>query len=120
MPNTDLSFRSRWNRTLVHDQGGSAELMIRITASPRPMHAERSPIDVAFVIDRSGSMGGQPIEAAKNGVRMAVDHLDQRDRASVVIYDGVIDIIQALTPVSPAARRAIDSSSASTQSTGCP
>ena len=107
MPNTDLSFRSRWNRTLVHDREGSADLMIRITASPRPTHTERSPIDVAFVIDRSGSMGGQPIEAAKNGVRMAVDHLDHRDRAAVVIYDDVIDVIQALAPVSPAARRAI-------------
>nr|WP_256484304.1 VWA domain-containing protein [Citrobacter meridianamericanus] len=55
--------------------------------------AKRSPINLALVIDRSGSMGGDRIEQATEAAVMAVNTLNARDTLSVVIYDDVVDVI---------------------------
>ena len=110
MSTSNLAFDLRWNRPLVADTGGSADLLIRITAPQMPNRGpERTPLDVAFVIDRSGSMGGRTIEEAKNGVRVAIEHLEQRDRAAVVVYDDRIDVLHPLSPMSHQARQSINS-----------
>jgi Ca-activated chloride channel family protein len=59
----------------------------------------RPPIDLAFVIDRSGSMAGRPIELAKQAVSHAAGMLDRRDRAALVVYDDHIDVVHPLSPV---------------------
>lgn len=111
MPTTNLSFDTRWSRAKVQDTGGETDLLIRITAPQLPSRGTtRTPLDVAFIIDRSGSMAGAQIEEAKNGVRVALDHLDQRDRAAVVIYDDRVDLLHPLSPVSAGMRRQIDQS----------
>jgi len=103
-----LSFDTIWSKPLVAEAGGDTDLMIRITAGAAPAGAsQRAPIDVAFIIDRSGSMGGGKLEVAKQGVSVALGHLDQRDRAALVMYDNEIDLLQELSPVSATARRAM-------------
>ncbi|KFB99628.1 putative membrane protein [Trabulsiella guamensis ATCC 49490] len=59
-----------------------------------PLNAgKRSPINLALVIDRSGSMSGDRIEQAKEAAVMAVNTLSSQDTLSVVIYDDVVDVI---------------------------
>jgi Ca-activated chloride channel family protein len=53
----------------------------------------RTPVNVAFVIDRSGSMAGQRIAQAREAAIMAVNRLDANDIASVVIFDDKIDVL---------------------------
>lgn len=55
--------------------------------------AKRSPINLALVIDRSGSMGGDRIKQATEAAIMAVNTLSAQDTLSVVIYDDVVDVI---------------------------
>jgi Ca-activated chloride channel family protein len=55
--------------------------------------SERMPVNVAFVIDRSGSMAGQSIAQAREAAIMAINRLDARDIASVVIFDNMIDVL---------------------------
>jgi Ca-activated chloride channel family protein len=103
-----LSFETIWSKPLVAESGGETDLMIRITAVAAPSAAsQRAPIDVAFIIDRSGSMGGGKLDTAKQGVNVALGHLDQRDRAALVMYDNEIDLVQELSPVSAQARQAM-------------
>jgi Ca-activated chloride channel family protein len=54
--------------------------------------AERTPVNVAFVIDRSGSMAGGRIAQARTAAVMAVKRLDADDIASVVIFDDKVDV----------------------------
>jgi Ca-activated chloride channel homolog len=61
---------------------------------------ERTPVNVAFVIDRSGSMGGPRIAQAREAAVMAVNRLDQNDIASVVIFDDKVDVLIPAQPVS--------------------
>ena len=60
---------------------------------------DRTPVNVAFVIDRSGSMAGARIAQAREAAIMAVNRLDQNDIASVVIFDDKVDVLIPSQPV---------------------
>lgn len=61
--------------------------------------AKRSPINLALVIDRSGSMEGDRIKKAKNAAVMAVNMLNSEDTLSVISYDSVVEVIVPATKV---------------------
>ena len=65
---------------------------------PEPSQS-RMPVNVAFVIDRSGSMQGMPIAQAREAAVMAVNRLLPTDIASVVIFDNRIDVLAPAQPV---------------------
>jgi Ca-activated chloride channel family protein len=60
---------------------------------------ERTPVNVAFVIDRSGSMQGSRIVQAREAAAAAIRRLDKNDIASVVIFDDKIDVLMQAQPV---------------------
>ncbi len=43
--------------------------------------------DVVFVFDKSGSMEGAPLEAAKRGAKAFLDALDPRDQVTLLFFD---------------------------------
>lgn len=101
MTQSRLNIETTWERPALTERDGSATLMIRIVAPPTVNSgATRSPIDLAFVIDRSGSMSGRPIELAKQAVSQAVGMLEQRDRAALVVFDDHVDLLHRLAEVS--------------------
>ena len=53
----------------------------------------RAPINVALVIDRSGSMQGERLAAAKKGVEAALDRLGPDDTVSLVAYNHEVDVL---------------------------
>ena len=53
----------------------------------------RSPVNVALVVDRSGSMGGDKIVKAREAAIMAVDRLTGTDFGSVVMFDHQVDVL---------------------------
>jgi Ca-activated chloride channel family protein len=53
----------------------------------------RSPINVAIVIDRSGSMQGERLAAAKDGARAALERLSKDDIVSLVAYNHNVDVL---------------------------
>jgi len=59
----------------------------------------RNPVNVAFVIDRSGSMSGDRIAQAREAAILAINRLDANDVASVVIFDDKVDILIPAQPV---------------------
>lgn len=59
---------------------------------------QRPSINVALVLDRSGSMSGQKLAQAKESAIMALDYLRQDDSLSVVIYDHRVDVLVPAAP----------------------
>jgi Ca-activated chloride channel family protein len=55
--------------------------------------SDRTPVNVSFVIDRSGSMSGDRIAQAREAAIMAINRLDPNDVASVVIFDDKVDTL---------------------------
>ena len=62
----------------------------------------RAPLNIALVIDRAGSMSGQPLTEAKRCAEFVVEGLTPADKASLVVYD---DSVQTLVPTTSLADR---------------
>jgi Ca-activated chloride channel homolog len=79
---------------LIAGQENTLDVLLRVKAPAAPQsRRERLPLNLAIVIDRSGSMSGQPLAEAKRCAAMIIDGLSARDRAGVVIYDHVADVL---------------------------
>ncbi|MEI7770971.1 MAG: VWA domain-containing protein [Chloroflexales bacterium] len=65
-----------------------------IEVQPSAVMAQvRTPVNVSFVLDRSGSMKGEKIERLRQAIGMAVNMLDAQDIASVVIFDHRCEVL---------------------------
>jgi Ca-activated chloride channel family protein len=60
--------------------------------------ARRAAINVALVLDRSGSMGGTPLAAAKEAARRFARFLGPHDRLTVVTFDDTVRTIFGPAP----------------------
>jgi Ca-activated chloride channel homolog len=94
---------AQWEKPLIATSGGEATLLVRVIAAIED-EAETNraaPLDVAFVLDRSGSMQGGKLDLAKEGVDLAVAKLRDADRAALVVYDDEVDVEQPLAAATP-------------------
>lgn len=57
----------------------------------------RTPVNVALVLDKSGSMRGEKIYRAREAAKMAVDRLGPDDIVSVVAYDTTVEVLVPAT-----------------------
>jgi Ca-activated chloride channel family protein len=72
------------------------------TFSPESELAPHSilPKDIVFVMDRSGSMGGEKIEQARDALHFVLGQLDENDRFSIVSFNHeLMTLAQTLQPV---------------------
>jgi Ca-activated chloride channel family protein len=85
---------------LVSGFDNTVDVLVRVQAPAAPQAAaERSPFNLAIVLDRSGSMEGQPLHEAKRCAGMIADRLDAKDRAALVIYDHDVEVLVPATPM---------------------
>ena len=59
--------------------------------------AERAPINVAIVLDRSGSMQGEKIQRAREAAIGALDLLRSDDIVSIIAYDSDVNVLVPAT-----------------------
>ena len=101
-----IAIDAAWEKP-VATAGGTAALLVRVTAPPHARSGRQTPVDVAFVLDRSGSMSGEPLALVKRAVDAAAAHLRDDDRAALVVFDQAVDLLQPLGPATPRAKAAI-------------
>jgi Ca-activated chloride channel family protein len=61
--------------------------------------AERPPLDLAVVVDVSGSMQGQKMEHTKQGLELLIDGMRDGDRLALISYSDGATVIGELQPV---------------------
>lgn len=85
-------------------------LKIALTGFKLDDRADRTPANIAIVLDKSGSMAGDKLHNAKEAARMAVDLLNENDIISIISYDSTVNVLVPATKVSDKAsiHRAID------------
>jgi Ca-activated chloride channel homolog len=66
--------------------------LIQINASDMVV-GRRMPLNLCLVIDRSGSMEGEPLEYVKRACGHVVDLLDQSDILSIVTFEERVDVV---------------------------
>jgi len=73
---------------LLADEEQSVVLKVGLSAEGDSARGERPPLNIAIVLDKSGSMGSdQKMENAKQGVFEIIERLNEGDIISVVVYD---------------------------------
>lgn len=82
------------------DKKGPNYLRIALTGFELPNQTERQPINVAIVIDKSGSMQGEKIQQARRAALQAVERLRNDDIVSIVTYDSSVSVVVPATKAS--------------------
>jgi Ca-activated chloride channel family protein len=87
----------------------SARRMVewRIVAPEAPAHARRAPLNLALVLDRSGSMQGDKLGFVRQAACHVLNLLEAQDRLAVVAYDDEVTLLAPAAPVTAEARREI-------------
>jgi Ca-activated chloride channel family protein len=76
----------------VAQDGYIVRALVRLTGHA-PAQQNRVPINISIVLDRSGSMAGEKLEAARDAAAFLIQRLAPEDVVSVVAYDDGIDTI---------------------------
>jgi len=81
--------------------GGALDLLVRVQAPDRPadLATAHLPKRLALVVDRSGSMNGQPLKEALRCVTHIARHLTPQDALALVVYDDKVDTLLPLQPM---------------------
>jgi len=90
------------DRRLVEaDSTSERYLRVQVIAPDKSGPASRLPLNLALVIDRSGSMAGTKLEKAKEAAMFCLRNLTGADRAAIIAYDDEVRIVSPSKPLAP-------------------
>lgn len=96
---SDITLKTELGQDIhYNEQGGKSYLRIDLEGIRRK-ETERTPVNIAIVIDKSGSMNGAKIEQAKEAAIMAVERLGKNDFLSIIAYSDTVDVLLPSTRV---------------------
>ncbi len=85
--------------------GTTSERYLRVQViAPERALGTRLPLNLALIIDRSGSMSGSKLEKAKEAAIFCVRNLTASDRVAVVAYDDEVRVVSHSSKLSPDAK----------------
>jgi Ca-activated chloride channel family protein len=87
------------------DAPGDGTFSLVIVPPAKAAGVKQTPRDVVFMIDRSGSMGGWKIVAARRAVARMIDTLTADDRVAVMAFDSSIEHCGKSPALAPATDR---------------
>ena len=89
-----MEIKALADRALIRSGARSVRyIAVELTAPAAPSKRTRSPLNLALVIDRSGSMGGEKIARAREAALHVVRTVGESDALAVVAYDDRIDVL---------------------------
>lgn len=86
------------DRPLIERSGDGASVVVKIEVEGCTVPKKRrEPLNLAIVLDRSGSMSGAKLEQAKQAALLLVDQLDADDVLSLVVYESEVEVVLPAT-----------------------
>ena len=93
----DVTTATPW---LLAGEDHVTHLKVSLTGFSLAEQEERTPVNIAIVLDRSGSMDGEKIAYARDAAKMAIDLLESHDIVSIVTYSDTVSVLMPATRVS--------------------
>lgn len=94
VPNRDLHIGYyAWAPAIVgfwmqaENQSSKGYSFVAFVSPPAAVEGPAFGRNIVFMVDRSGSMTGQPLDLAKDAVALALDTLNSNDCFSIIAYD---------------------------------
>ncbi|MBB3111994.1 Ca-activated chloride channel family protein [Paenibacillus phyllosphaerae] len=82
-----------WSRPYFSTKGEEkVYLLIELKGTAQPSK-NRAPLNVSLVLDRSGSMHGEPLAYSKQACQFVVEQMDARDQLSLVAFDNEVTTV---------------------------
>ncbi len=81
------------NPVMASDKKDTTYLKVGLTGFDLAREGKRTPVNIAIVLDRSGSMSGAKIEKAREAAAMALERLNSNDIVSLVAYDDTVNVL---------------------------
>ena len=78
----------------------------------------REPLNLVVVIDKSGSMSGEPLDQARKSVTAAIGKLQPGDQISIVLYGDVVETYLEPTPITRSNKGRLKAKTKAIQSRG--
>ena len=87
-----LQIRPRKQALTTH---GTLEVLLALDPDQLPPRSDgqRVPLNLALVLDRSGSMSGDKLQLTQEAACQALDSLNSKDHLSLVIFDDKVDTL---------------------------
>jgi len=106
-------------KPVISAQGGVLEVLVRVQAVDQPKEAQAKVTAkrLALVVDRSGSMSGEPLTEALRCVTHIAGCMTPNDQLSVVVYDDQANVLLPLSKLSSA--DSVRQAMAQVESGGC-
>ena len=102
---TTLSLSAECDRHLVAVEVSSQRTVEWIVEVPNIARREsRAPLNLALILDRSGSMQGDKLRNVQQAACYVLDMLDERDRVAVVAYDDQVTLLAPSRAISEQTR----------------
>jgi len=101
-----MSLTLRTDRRLIRARSSSIRYILASIGAPEaPPREHRLPVNIALVLDRSGSMSAEnKFPLAIEAVRQALRLLDSKDRFSLIVFDNQVDVLTSSTPATAGAK----------------
>ncbi len=86
---------------LIEGVAQKLPVLVRVQApdAPPSKKTERKPHHLSLVIDRSGSMSGEPLHEAVRCARHMIDRMAATDTASLFAFDDCVNVLADAQPV---------------------
>ena len=85
---------------LQDEQSEYVHLLVTAQGGISDSNTPRTPLNIAVVLDRSGSMSSEnKLEYAKSACQLVLDNLSSTDRIGLVAYDDAVNLIQPSGPM---------------------
>ncbi len=84
---------------IATNTAATVDLILNFNGEKTTNASARRPLNLSLVIDRSGSMAGQPLRYAIKAAQKLVESLNDQDLLSIIIYDDNADLILPPQPV---------------------
>ena len=84
--------------TVKAGQGNQVYLMLKLVGN-NVEQEKRVPLNISFVVDRSGSMSGQKITYTRQALGLCLNSLDSQDIQSMVLFDDEVEVLMDSGPV---------------------
>jgi Ca-activated chloride channel family protein len=105
MSQQSLTLKLSSELNLISDVTPSQRVLeVTIGAPGGGQRNERQPLNLALVLDRSGSMSGTKLAYVRRAAAHVLDQLDPQDRAALVVYDDHVDLLAPSTSMNADAR----------------